>query len=35
MDSKGGRVDGLISNHDIAVLVHENEIRDADLREVL
>jgi hypothetical protein len=35
VDSKRGGVDGLVALDDIAILVHEDEIRDADLREVL
>jgi hypothetical protein len=35
MNCKCRSVDGLISNHHIPGLVHEDKVRDADLREVL
>lgn len=34
MDRKGGGIDGFIADHDFALLVHENQVRHAYLREV-
>lgn len=34
VDGEGCRVDGLVANDDVAGLVDEDEVRDADLGEV-
>lgn len=35
MDSECGGVDGLIAYHDVPIFVDEDQVRDADLGEVL
>lgn len=35
VDGERGRVDGFVADHDVAVLVDQDQVRHADLREVL
>lgn len=35
MNGESGSIYGLVSFHDIPILIHQDQIRDADLREVL
>ena len=34
MNRESSRIDGFVADHDLAIFVDENEVADADLREV-